>query len=63
VKNTNRLLAQIKDIKALNGRTSIYNQSFIDVIEKKCDFIQSRIESIFTFPSTANEVGMVDIKA
>ncbi|XP_053692644.1 uncharacterized protein LOC128741093 [Sabethes cyaneus] len=43
-------------VKSILSNSKVANRPFIETLQKKCDFVESRIDSIFSFPSEANAI-------
>ncbi|XP_058819227.1 UPF0764 protein C16orf89 homolog [Topomyia yanbarensis] len=43
-------------LKSILTRSSISNRPFIETLQEKCNYVESRIDSIFFFPSGANAI-------
>lgn len=44
-------------MKSILADARYENQSLVETLKKKCDYVESRINSIFSFPSSANAIG------
>ncbi|XP_055546298.1 UPF0764 protein C16orf89 homolog [Wyeomyia smithii] len=43
-------------VKSILANSNVFNRPFIETLKRKCDFVESRINSIFSFPSEANAI-------
>ncbi|KAL9707957.1 hypothetical protein quinque_011475 [Culex quinquefasciatus] len=43
-------------VKSILSTSNPKNRAFIESLQRKCDYVESRIDSIFTFPSAANAI-------
>ncbi|KAL1402730.1 hypothetical protein pipiens_005945 [Culex pipiens pipiens] len=46
----------LSQVKSILSTSNPKNRAFIESLQRKCDYVESRIDSIFTFPSAANAI-------